>query len=573
ATRDPAPALTPPDEPDEPDAADAADAAPGLGITPVAEPVPDRTRVPELPPAAATRPAAAPYRLAAEAPAASREAVRVEAEHLDTLLDHAGEISLHHARLERQLAELDEQLREYHESVGRLQRQVRALELETDTRIAAGESAGAGAAGGMGRDPVADFDALELDRYTPLQQIARGLAENTGDLASLHGYMEQTRRETQSLLLQQSRLSAALQQTVLQTRMIAMSHFQARLERVVRQTAQTLGKAAELRCSGLDVELDRRVAEIIVGPVEHLLRNALAHGIEPAAQRRERGKPATGVLTLAVQREGREIVLAVGDDGNGLDLAAIRARAQALGLWDAHAPMDDQALMALILRPHFSTAAEVSQVAGRGVGLDAVDAAVRQLGGSIGVDTAAGAGTRFTLRLPTTLALSRVLLVRLGEERLALPLRSIGDVQALTAEQSEAYLRGKLPSLAHGSRHYALRDLAALTDSPQRPTPRRQIGLPVVLVETAGRPFGLVVDQVLGSQEVVVKALGPQAGALPGLIGATVLDDGEAVLIADPASLLARSEAVAAPGASAPAAQARPQILVVDDSLTVRRVT
>ena len=164
-------------------------------------------------------------------------------------------------------------------------------------------------------------------------------------------------------------------------------------------------------CSGLEVELDRRVAEIIVGPVEHLLRNALAHGIEPAARRRERGKPETGVLTLAVQREGREIVLSVGDDGNGLDLAAIRTRAQALGLWDGRAPQDEQALTALILRPHFSTAAEVSQVAGRGVGLDAVDAAVRQLGGSISLDHRPGAGMRFTLRLPTTLALSRVLLV------------------------------------------------------------------------------------------------------------------------------------------------------------------
>jgi chemosensory pili system protein ChpA (sensor histidine kinase/response regulator) len=348
-----------------------------------------------------------------------------------------------------------------------------------------------------------------------------------------------------------------------------------RLERIVRQAAQESGKQAELVVQGAAGELDRQVLEKMLPPFEHLLRNAVVHGIESPEQRQVASKPDRGRIVITLQREGSEVQIEVSDDGAGLDLRAIRTKAQELGLLAPGQQVSDEDAMELILTPGFTTAGELTQAAGRGVGLDVVDDQVAKLGGSLRIASEPGQGTRFTIRLPYTLAITQALIVQVGEETFALPLPTVEGITRVLKDQLLDLLTEDDPRLEYGDVSYRIQHLGAFVDAGPSALPDDESSVSLVLVRAGDSSTALLTDQVEGSREIVVKTLGPQVAGIPGVSGATILGDGRIVVILDMGALVRqrRADSGPKPEPAAPVIRSQPMALVVDDSITVRRVT
>jgi chemosensory pili system protein ChpA (sensor histidine kinase/response regulator) len=500
------------------------------------------------------------------APVERVEMARVDAELLDTMLNNAGEVSIFRARLDQQVNSIDFNLAELARTVTRLKDQLRGLEIETEAQV-------------LNRhqdiEPRRDdFDPLELDRYSALQQFSRALAETSGDVASIQGLLETLTREAQNLLTQQARVITELQNSLMRTRMVPFQRHVQRLTRLVRQAANDTGKRAELAVQGAAAELDRQMLERMVAPLEHMLRNSVVHGIEAPERRASLGKPDVGRISISLERDGAEIVIVVADDGAGINVKLIREKAVALGLTDAHAKLTDEEAMQLILEPGFSTAGHVTQAAGRGVGMDVVATEVKKLGGGLFIDSTYGKGTRFTIRLPFTLAISQALIVRVSEETYALPLATVEGVVRLPRNIVTRHLAKDAPLFEYGGQKYRFQHLGAFVGLGSARLPETDASMAVVLIRAGEHSTALVTDELVGSREIVVKSLGPQISAIRGIAGATILGDGRIVLILDMGSLV-RSEWRARPTDTIVFDQRdrRTFALVVDDSITVRRVT
>ncbi|KAF1709313.1 hybrid sensor histidine kinase/response regulator [Pseudoxanthomonas kalamensis DSM 18571] len=493
-----------------------------------------------------------------------QEQVRVRAELLDRLVNHAGEVAIYRSRLEQQMGAFRGAMAELDRTNTRLHDQLRRLDLETEAQIVARYQREQDQ-----RDPA--FDPLELDRFSTLQQLSRALAESAADLTGLQGVLDDLSRQYDSLLQQQSRVSSELQDGLMRARMVPFESLVPRLRRVVRQAARDTGKQARLELEGTHGELDRNVLERMVAPLEHLLRNAIAHGLEQPRARRKVGKGDEGTVKIALRREGSEMVLQVSDDGAGIDHAAIRNQALRRGLIAKDASLSDGELERLILEPGFSTSEKVSQLAGRGVGMDVVYSEVRQLGGSLDIDSVAGKGTAFTLRLPQTLAVTQAVFVQIGETQFAVPVAAVGGIGRIARERFEA----EGGSYVYGGEEYALHDLGALVGQvPAKAEGQPQI--PLLLVRAGDLRAAVAVDQVLGNREIVVKPVGPQIASIPGIYGATITGDGQVVVILDAAPLVRRYISnPSLPEDTTPAPEQRrvPLVMVVDDSLTMRKVT
>jgi chemosensory pili system protein ChpA (sensor histidine kinase/response regulator) len=369
-----------------------------------------------------------------------------------------------------------------------------------------------------------------------------------------------------------------MQQKLFAIRTVPFSSLSERLYRIVRQVARELGKRANLDIVGGQTELDRSVLEKLAGPLEHLLRNALDHGIERREARRAAGKPETGEIGLTVRQSGNEIVIELADDGAGIDVARVRDRAVALGIVAGDANPSERQLLDCIFRPGFSTASRVTAISGRGVGMDVVRAELAGLGGRVEVDTEAGRGTRFTLALPLTLAVAQAVLVRAGGRQWAFPAHMVEQVQQVREEALYGhYVEREVEWLG---RRYPFHYLPRLLgDTAHRPESRRYNA--VLLLKSGQGACAVHVDEMVGKQEIVVKNVGPQLARVPGIAGATVLGTGEIVLIINPVQLAQRPDvpALEPDGATrvvAPVARVAdgpPLVMVVDDSLTVRRIT
>jgi chemosensory pili system protein ChpA (sensor histidine kinase/response regulator) len=500
------------------------------------------------------------------APVERGEMARVSAELLDQLLNNAGEVSISRARLEQQLAAVEFNLGELSRTVVRLKDQLRNLELETEAQILHRHSADT-----THRE---DFDPLELDRYSSIQQFSRALAESTSDVASLQQLLESMVAEAQSQLQQQSRLVTELQNGLMHTRMVPFQRHVQRLSRIVRQAAADTGRQAELVVEGAAGELDRQVLERMLPPLEHMLRNAVVHGIELPEARRARGKSESGSIHLRLTREGSEVILEVSDDGGGMDLAAIRAKGLSMGLITADQTLSDDDVMQLVLEPGFSTADAVTQQAGRGIGMDVVATEIKKLGGALHMQSTPGQGTHFTIRLPFTLAISHALVVRAGDEYYALPLPTIEGVVRLPRDEVAAHLRSDSASFNHGAQKYRLQPLSLFVGMEPAPLPEQDPTIPVVLVRAGEHSTGLVADELIGSREIVVKSLGPQLSSIRGISGATILSDGRVVVILDIGALVrAGGRGRHVPAVARERGDHRTFVMVVDDSITVRRVT
>jgi len=505
-----------------------------------------------------------------------QEQIRVRAELLDSLVNHAGEVAIYRSRLEQQVAGYRFNLVELDQTVQRLRGQLRMLEIETEAQIIARFQREHREAG------MAVFDPLELDRFSQLQQYSRALAESVSDLVSIQGMLDELTRQAETLLIQQSRVSSELQEGLLRTRMLPFDTMVPNLRRTLRQAAQEEGKGAQLYVEGAHGEMDRNLLDRIKAPFEHMLRNAVAHGIEAPAERRKAGKPEEGTVRIRVAREATEVVVRVSDDGRGLDRDAIRKRGVERGLIRADARLSDDQVLALITQPGFSTASTVTQLAGRGVGMDVVANEIKQLGGALSIESNEGKGTTFVLRLPFTLAVTQAILVRIGESTFAIPMTSVQGVARISPAELAERMADPEPTFPYGGESFDIHELSGLLGtSASHATDEEQI--PLLLTRSGDLRAAIRIDAVIGSREIVVKSVGPQISSVPGILGATIMGDGSVLIILDLAPLvrhgMARRQARLEEGLSAIATpvvdepRVRPLVMVVDDSITMRKVT
>ena len=550
---------------------------PGALAEPVPEPAPDTAQIDW----ARFQQAVAQHLPAPErAGVVQQSAVRVRAALLDRMVNQAGEVNLSRARVEVELGQVRSAVNDLSENLERLRGQLRDIELQAETQMSSRIEATKAAS--------KEFDPLEIDRFTRFQELTRMMAESVNDVATVQRTLKRTTERAEDELAAQTRLTRELQADLLRTRMVEFDTVAERLHRVVRQAAKETGKQVRLDIVGGSIELDRGVLDRLLPAFEHLVRNGVTHGIESPARRNASGKSAIGALVLSLSQQGNEVGAVLADDGAGLDLARIRQKAAQLGL-----PMVDGQEQDLIFHPGFSTADQLTELSGRGVGLDVVRTEVMAVGGRVEVSTTPGLGTRFSLTLPLTTAVTQVLMLRCGDFTLAVPATLVERVRRVSPEElDQARASGRY---AFGDQVLAFYWLGALlqhsgvsSEPPGRTTP-------VLVVRSAQQRLALHVDEVLGHQEAVVKHLGPQLSHLPGLAGMSVLASGAVALIYNPLvlaavygesalalSLSAPGQAVrpdATPDSAGAAAEtatrlpAVPLVLVVDDSLTVRRVT
>ncbi|RVU47728.1 hybrid sensor histidine kinase/response regulator [Rubrivivax rivuli] len=517
---------------------------------------------------------------------ASNAVVRVRASLLDRLVNQAGEVSITRARIDADVRQLQASLNDLTDSLDRMRKQLRDIELQAETQIATRIEAAKAAS--------QSFDPLEMDRFTRFQELTRFMAESVNDVATLQRSLQRTLQSSEDELAAQARLTRELQDDLLRTRMVEFDSMAERLQRTTRQAARETGRQARLEIVGGAIEIDRGVLERMAGSFEHLLRNSVAHGIEAPAVRSAAGKDATGLITVAVAQAGNEVAVEFADDGGGLDLGRIRQRALERGLLPEGAAVNDAELAQMIFKPGFSTAETVTEIAGRGVGLDVVRAEVNAMGGRIETQSQPGAGTRFKLLLPLTTAVTQVVMLRCGEQQVAVPSPLIETVRRVPNEEvARAYAD---LTLSYADEAVPFFWLGALLRSGGRgETPGRT--QTVVVIRSAAQRVAVHVDEVMGNQEVVVKNVGPQLSRLPGLAGVTLLPSGEVSLIYNPVALAslygdearaAMQQAIArpaspVPGGTPPVGAApvpavpemprTPMVMVVDDSITVRRVT
>ena len=526
--------------------------------------------------------------LAAPVSTAPVPLVRVRADILDRLVNQAGEVSISRSRLENEVDTLRSSLSELTENVNRLRDQLREVEIQAETQITSR----------MAHSADREFDPLEFDRFTRLQELTRMMAESVSDVATVQNNLTRTIDGASGNLHLQARLTRELQQDLMRVRMIPFASVSERLYRVTRQAAKETDKRVNLDIRGANIEMDRGVLEKMVGPFEHLLRNAVVHGIETREQRQQHGKNETGELLIEIRQEGNEVVIRFSDDGQGLDLNSIRQKARSTGLigMDDHPGEAETARM--IFEAGFSTVAEVTELAGRGVGMDVVRSEAASLGGRVEVATSEGKGAEFTIHLPLTLAVTQVVLLSSGGKTYAVPSVLVEQVQHLKANSLvSAYNDGVV--IWQGQRvamHY-LSGLLGHADA----VPIAQQYTPLLIMKSGIERVALHVDEIIGNREVVVKNIGPQLSRMAGIAGATVLGSGDVVLILNPVPLMQRynhertrvsqtgltpmnefgSVADLHPQTDSGAAQSEPvqglrtqhTVMVVDDSLTVRRVT
>ena len=508
--------------------------------------------------------------------------MRVRSQVIDRLVNQAGEVLIARSRLDVRVKQAKVSLDDLSGNLERLRQQLRDIEVQAESQMQSRLA--------LAKDHAAGFDPLEFDRFTRVQELTRMMAESVNDVATVQRNLQRAIEASEDDLAAQARQSRELQRDLLRTRMVEFEGISERLYRVVRQASKETGKQVRLDIVGGSIEMDRGILERMTPAFEHLLRNCVVHGIENAAARSARSKDPVGLISIEVQQAGNDVSVQFRDDGAGLNLPRIRERAQQQGLITADQPLSDAEVANLVFAPGFSTATEVTELAGRGVGMDVVRTEVQALGGRIETHTREGQGSSFRLVLPLTTAVTHVVMVRAGKLSVGVPSNLVEIVQRASAKDlQQAYETGTyrfggedLPFFWSGA---LLQSSARTTEPPARSTP-------VVVFRSAEQRVAVHVDEVLGNQEVVVKALGPQLSRLPGLVAITALASGAVALIYNPVALAAvygeqaralsasAAQAEAAPAAGLPAAPETasihsdiPLVLVVDDSITVRRVT
>ena len=504
----------------------------------------------------------------------SNEMIRISADLVEKMIDLSGENAINRSRIEMDLGQIGNTLNEMELAMKRLADQLRRMEGELESQIIAKH--------GSENSRYADFDPLEMDQYSSLNQLSKSLAESASDLVDFKRTLADKIRDAEGLLLQQSRIQAEIQESLMRTRLVPFSRLLPRLQRIVRQTSSTLNRPTELIVNNTEGELDRTILERLVTPFEHMLRNAIDHGIEDTEQRQQAKKTAVGQIELNISRQGTDVLVSFSDDGKGIDESKIQEKALNLGLIKADQFLDKQEILQLIFHPGFSTAKEVTQISGRGVGLDVVQSEIKALGGHVSVDSNLGEGTTFTIRVPTTVSVSDALMVKAGDQQFAISLAQIDRIVRIAPSTLEAYFNSKDDFFKIDNTNYKLRYLSEFVSN--QPLPRLSNiahSLPVLLIKgNNGQTIALLVDQLIGSRaQIVVKPIGQQFSSVGVVAGATILGNGQVCLILEGQNIARQIQAtqrikhISDSRDLSRHNNARRLIMIVDDSVTVRKVT
>ncbi|ENU17512.1 Hpt domain-containing protein [Acinetobacter lwoffii] len=504
----------------------------------------------------------------------NNEMIRISADLVEKMIDLSGENSINRSRIEMDLGQLGNTLNEMELAIKRLADQLRRMEGELESQIIAKH--------GSENSRYADFDPLEMDQYSSLNQLSKSLAESASDLVDFKSTLADKIRETEGLLLQQSRIQAEIQESLMRTRLVPFDRMLPRLQRIVRQTSTTLNRPAELIVQNTEGELDRNILERLVTPFEHMLRNAIDHGLEDTADRIALNKPEVGSIVLNISRQGTDVIVSFSDDGKGIDAEKIREKALSLDLIKADQAIDQEEILQFIFHPGFSTAKAVTQISGRGVGLDVVQSEIKSLGGHVSVSSELGKGTVFTIRVPTTVAVSDALMVKVGDQQYAISLAQIDRIVRIAPTTLESYFNSKDDYFKIDGENYKLRYLSEFVGN--QPIPRlNNVGhsLPVLLIKgNSGQTIALLVDQLVGSRaQIVVKPIGQQFANVGVVAGATILGDGQVCLILDGQNVARQIQATQRVKQlndqrdGSRNSNARRLVMIVDDSVTVRKVT
>ena len=518
--------------------------------------------------------------------AAANQSVRVRAQMLDRLVNQAGEVMISRSRLDARLGQFRGSLTDLSGNLDKLRLQLRDIEVQAESQMQSRLA--------LSKDSAAGFDPLEFDRFTRVQELTRMMAESVNDVATVQRNLQRAMEGAEDDLIAQGRQARELQRDLLRTRMVEFEGISERLYAVVRQSSKETGKQIKLDITGGSIEMDRGVLDRMTPAFEHLLRNCVAHGIEEPQVRTAAGKPASGTITVDLRHEGNDVSVEFRDDGAGLNLPRIREKALAQGIVAPGTEISDAEAANLIFMPGFSTASEVTGLAGRGIGMDVVRAEINALGGRIETSTVAGKGAAFRMVLPLTTAVTQVVMLRAGEMSIGVPANVVEIVRRTSLQDlGAAYSTGTFDD---GTEQLPFFWAGALLQSSVRSHESVGKTRPVVIFRSASQRIAMHVDEVLGNQEVVVKNLGPQLSRLPGLAGMSVLASGAVVLIYNPVALatvygdqvratsvglppVLEAEAAAVGGKAAVVSPQLagpsqvPLVLVVDDSITVRRVT
>ena len=491
--------------------------------------------------------------------------LRVRSDIVDELVNEAGEISVARSRMEIELSAFKGGLHDLTGSVQGLRKLVREIEMHAEGQM----QARAAVAG----DSAEKFDPLEFDRFTRFQELTRFISESVHDVQTVQQSLLKNLDETSAAMSAQSKLNSALQQSLMSIRMLPFSSISQRLYRIVRQTGKELDKKINLELYGTELELDRGVLEKMTAPFEHLLRNAIVHGLESPEQRESKGKQAIGNIALTLRHEGNEVVFEFKDDGAGLNTDKLRKKGIEQGLLQADEIVSDEKAMLLIFETGLSTASELTEISGRGVGMDVVLSEIKALGGRIEVSSEHDKGACFTIYLPLTLAVMKALMVRAGNEIYAIPTVMVEQVQQVKpANLVDLYRNGQVE---WQGKSYPLHYLPRLLGDKER-TPDSKPYNPLLLLRSGDQRMALHLDELLGNKEVVVKNVGIQLARLPGVAGATVQANGKVVLILNPvplAQLVTQTQRQGDKKIEAVPVRRTPVVMIVDDSLTVRKIT
>jgi chemosensory pili system protein ChpA (sensor histidine kinase/response regulator) len=514
-----------------------------------------------------------------------REVIRVSRDRLERLLNLVGELVIGRGRLEQRLIVLERLSQQVLTYKAKLVDSVQSFEEKHAFTFPAAPAGAASEASGLGFPGLSDFGSLEFDKYDDFNILARRISEVTADITESMSQLSGSIRRAHDDMSQLQQLTLGMRDEIARARMVPVGTPFTRFRRTIREIARASGKEVSLVTSGEHTEVDTGVVERLVDPLIHLVRNAVYHGIESPADRVAKGKPASGTVYLHAAHRGNSIIIEVEDDGAGVDLTKIRAKAVKMGLIrpEQARSMTDAEAIKLMFAPGFSTADRVGDQAGRGVGLDVVKRVIEAMNGHIDVESVSGVGTKFTLDLPLTLLIATALMVRAGSERYALPLPSVREVTLPT--ESSLQRMGDRSIYQVGDEAIEVQSLRSIL---RREPSMVDSTMPIVIVRTAVGPVGLAVDELLGRQEIVIKSLGvlrPLERSYFG--GATIDPEGRVILVVDPARLMTRDskEAAALPVAdgiplltdgSVPQEAESEEtggatILLVDDSLSIRK--
>jgi chemosensory pili system protein ChpA (sensor histidine kinase/response regulator) len=497
--------------------------------------------------------------------------VRINSELIDRLVNDSGEASILRSKIEVQLNNFKQSLQDLAESTHRLHDQLREVEIQAETQMQTH------LAQQQDSEP-SSFDPLEFDRFTRFQELTRMMAESVDDIITAQKSLRTNHTIAEEAVAQQAAVNRQLQQSLLQIRTIPFSNYAERYYRIARQVADDMDKKAQLDIQGLDVEIDRNILEKINPPLEHMLRNAIAHGIEAPAERIQAGKPEAGQVSIQLHQESNEVVITVSDDGRGLDLPRIRAEAQRLGLIQPDEALDEDKIISLIFKQGLSTTDTISDIAGRGIGLDVVKNEISLLGGRISVNSSPGQGTTFTIHLPLSLSVTQTFMVRSGKQNYAIPAFIVEHYREFDPETLNRLYQSH--SIEFNGKKYRFAHLAHLLGEPSASPAVSQSG-PVLFLHSGTQHLAIQVDELTGDCEIVAKSIGDQLAQAPGVEGATITADGEVILVLNPVKLMQRNDVQQVFSTPIPEFSAvahknpvkTPTVLVVDDSLTVRKVT